>query len=75
LKTDYPNLRVRPVLGDFEHLAPLPDDLPQGRRIGFFPGSTIGNLQPADAERFLTAARRMLGEGALFILGVDLVKE
>nr|WP_308384587.1 ergothioneine biosynthesis protein EgtB [Brevundimonas nasdae] len=75
LKADYPKLRVRPVLGDFEHLALLPDDLPTGRRIGFFPGSTIGNLQPADAERFLTAARRMLGEGALFILGVDLVKE
>lgn len=75
LKTDYPKLRVRPVLGDFEHLAPLPDDLPTGRRIGFFPGSTIGNLQPADAERFLAAARRMLGEGSLFILGVDLVKE
>nr|WP_314434342.1 ergothioneine biosynthesis protein EgtB [uncultured Brevundimonas sp.] len=74
LQTDYPTLRVRPVLGDFEHMAPLPDNLPQGRRIGFFPGSTIGNLQPGDAERFLTAARRMLGEGALFILGVDLVK-
>ncbi len=75
LQADYPTLRVRPVLGDFEHLAPLPDDLPQGRRIGFFPGSTIGNLQPADAERFLSSARRMLGEGALFILGVDLVKD
>lgn len=74
IQAAYPKLTVRPVLGDFEHMAPLPCDLPQGRRIGFFPGSTIGNLQPADAERFLTAARRMLGEGALFILGVDLVK-
>jgi dimethylhistidine N-methyltransferase len=75
IRADYPTLRVQPVLGDFEHLAPLPDDLPLGRRVGFFPGSTIGNLQPAEAERFLAAARRMLGEGALFILGVDLVKD
>ncbi|WP_428155143.1 ergothioneine biosynthesis protein EgtB [Brevundimonas sp.] len=75
IRADYPGLKVQPVLGDFEHLAPLPDDLPRGRRIGFFPGSTIGNLHPDEAERFLTAARRMLGEGALFILGVDLVKD
>ncbi|MFN7130329.1 MAG: L-histidine N(alpha)-methyltransferase, partial [Brevundimonas sp.] len=75
IRADYSGLRVQPVLGDFEHLAPLPDDLPQGRRIGFFPGSTIGNLQPDEAERFLASARRMLGEGALFILGVDLVKD
>jgi dimethylhistidine N-methyltransferase len=75
IRADYPTLRVQPVLGDFEHLAPLPDDLPGGRRIGFFPGSTIGNLQPAEAERFLATARDMLGEGALFILGVDLVKD
>ena len=74
LSAAYPALRVQPVLGDFEHLSPLPDDLPQGRRIGFFPGSTIGNLEPEEAVRFLASARRMLGEGALFILGVDLVK-
>ena len=72
---DYPDLRVQPVLGDFEHLSPLPDDLPKGRRVGFFPGSTIGNLRPDEAIRFLSDARRMLGEGALFILGVDLVKD
>ena len=75
LKLSYPRLEIRPVLGDFEHLAPLPDDLRSGRRVGFFPGSTIGNLEPEDAARFLAAARRMLGEGALFILGVDLVKD
>ena len=74
LRVAYPALRVQPVLGDFENLAPLPDDLPKGRRIGFFPGSTIGNLEPAEAVRFLTSAKGLLGEDALFILGVDLVK-
>ena len=71
----YPKLEVRPVVEDFEHLSPLPNDLPRGRRVGFFPGSTIGNLEPAEAERFLSDARRLLGECALFILGVDLVKD
>jgi len=75
IRADYPGLRVQPLLGDFEHLSPLPDDLPHGRRIGFFPGSTIGTLEPDEAVRFLASARRMLGEGALFILGVDLVKD
>jgi len=75
VRADYPELTVRPELGDFEHLGALPEDLPRGRRIGFFPGSTIGNLDPREAERFLASARRMLGEGALFILGVDLVKD
>ena len=75
IAVSYPALSVRPVLGDFERLGPLPDDLPTGRRIGFFPGSTIGNFEPDEAVAFMTAARRILGEGALFILGVDVVKD
>lgn len=71
----YPGLKVAPLVGDFLHLAALPDGIGNGRRVGFFPGSTIGNLEPAEAVAFLTAARRQLGEGALFILGVDLVKD
>ncbi|WP_298743072.1 ergothioneine biosynthesis protein EgtB [uncultured Brevundimonas sp.] len=70
----YPGIRVAPLVGDFLHLAALPEGIGDGRRIGFFPGSTIGNLEEAEAVAFLTAARRQLGEGALFILGVDLVK-
>ena len=70
----YPGLKVAPLVGDFLHLAALPEGIGQGRRVGFFPGSTIGNLEPGEAAGFLTVARRQLGEGALFILGVDLVK-
>ncbi|HYC67849.1 ergothioneine biosynthesis protein EgtB [Brevundimonas sp.] len=70
----YPDLKVAPLVGDFLHLAALPEGIGAGRRVGFFPGSTIGNLHPAEAEAFLSAARRQLGAGALFILGVDLVK-
>jgi dimethylhistidine N-methyltransferase len=70
----YPHLQVAPMVGDFLNLAPLPE-LGRGRRIGFFPGSTIGNLEPDQAVAFLANARERLGPNALFILGVDLVKD
>jgi dimethylhistidine N-methyltransferase len=70
----YPHLEVAPMVGDFLNLAPLPE-LGRGRRIGFFPGSTIGNLDPQQAIAFLANARERLGPTALFILGIDLVKD
>ncbi|MDI1326678.1 MAG: ergothioneine biosynthesis protein EgtB [Brevundimonas sp.] len=70
----YPALKVAPLVGDFLHLGALPAGIGQGRRVGFFPGSTIGNLEPDEAVAFLRAARALLGDDALFILGVDLVK-
>ena len=75
IRAAWPDLQVLPVVGDFETLGDLPEDLGSGRRIGFFPGSTIGNLSPEDAIDFLAKALRMLGDGAMFILGVDLVKD
>lgn len=75
LKSTYPALRVRPVLGDFENLPYLPDDLPTGRRIGFFPGSTIGNLDRDSAVSLMRNVRRILGPNCLFIIGLDLIKE
>ena len=70
----YPALTVHPLVGDFLHLGALPAGIGQGRRVGFFPGSTIGNLERDEAIAFLAAARGLLGPDALFILGVDLVK-
>jgi dimethylhistidine N-methyltransferase len=70
----YPAIEVTPIVGDFLNLPALPE-LGRGRRIGFFPGSTIGNLDRDAAITFLKVARQRLDEGALFILGVDLVKD
>lgn len=70
----YPALKVTPLVGDFLHLGALPSGIGSGRRVGFFPGSTIGNLERDEAIAFLKAARGLLGPDALFILGVDLVK-
>ena len=69
----YPSIEVVPVVGDFLNLPELPE-LGRGRRIGFFPGSTIGNLDRDAAIEFLKVARARLDTGSLFILGVDLVK-
>lgn len=71
----FPNLRVSPVLGDFTQALPLPEALAAAPRIGFFPGSTIGNFAPDEARGLLAAMGRTLGEGARLIIGVDLRKD
>lgn len=75
IKADYPDLKVAPVTGDFLRPIDLPAGLGSGTRVGFFPGSTIGNFEPEEAAAFLAAARRLLGDGSELILGVDLVKD
>ena len=73
LQADYPELRVEAICADYAQ----PFDLPpshRGRRAGFYPGSTIGNLAPADAQAFLSLWARRLGTGAGMIVGVDLKK-
>lgn len=74
IAADYPGLRVVPVTGDFTRKLALPRLDGAGRLLGFFPGSTIGNFAPDHAEMFLAEARETLGEGAGFLIGVDLVK-
>ncbi|MBV9509654.1 MAG: L-histidine N(alpha)-methyltransferase, partial [Caulobacteraceae bacterium] len=74
IRWDYPKLTVAALLGDFTQPIRLPAAAEGRPRTGFFPGSTIGNFTPPDAVGFLRAARRLLGQGAQFIVGVDLVK-
>lgn len=75
LRRDYPALDVQPVAADYTQRMLLPAPPPSaGRRIGFFPGSTLGNFAPEEALRFLTMAAQVLGGGAL-LLGADLVKD
>jgi dimethylhistidine N-methyltransferase len=75
LKDAYPGVLMKPVAGDFTRAIAL-GPLTQGasRRVGFFPGSTIGNFTRPDAVSFLRQARQTLGGGGLLI-GVDLVKD
>lgn len=71
----YPRLRVEAVCADFGQAFDLPAVRGQGRRLGFYPGSTIGNLEPAEAVSFLAGWADRLGPGALMIVGVDLRKD
>ena len=75
LRERRPELRVCVVPADFMDVAALPAEVPPLPRVGFFPGSTIGNLDPLEARRFLQRARDALGEGASFLVGVDLRKD
>jgi dimethylhistidine N-methyltransferase len=75
LQRDYPGLDVQPVVADYTQRLLLPAALPgAGQRVGFFPGSTIGNFTPAEALHFLQVAGQVLRGGAL-LLGADLVKD
>ena len=75
IRRDYPNLLVEPLARDFT-VGGVAPTVANGRpRVGFFPGSTIGNFDPDEAVRLLAEARTLMGEGGLFILGADLVKE
>ncbi|NGO55679.1 L-histidine N(alpha)-methyltransferase [Allomesorhizobium camelthorni] len=69
------SLWVRPVERDFMSAFEMPTGMPAGRRVGFFPGSTIGNLDAAEAEAFLSQMLRHVGPDGAAIVGVDLVKQ
>jgi dimethylhistidine N-methyltransferase len=75
LKRDLPRLQILPVAADFTKPFELPAAIFGRPRVGFFPGSTIGNFEPAEAEAFLAHAAQLLGRGAHLIVGVDLVKD
>jgi dimethylhistidine N-methyltransferase len=75
LRRDRPDLPVLPVVADICK----PFDLPAAARgaaarVGFFPGSTIGNFEPHEAADFLRNAGKILGADATLIVGVDLIK-
>lgn len=75
LRADYPRLDIQAVAADYTRALDLPAGGPRaGRRIGFFPGSTIGNFTPDEALEFLRVAAGVLRGGALLV-GADLVKE
>ncbi len=76
LAADFPDLSVVAVCADYTRpfaLPPLPG--PPGKRVGFFPGSTIGNFEPEAVVRFLAHCAELLGPEAEMLIGVDLKKD
>ena len=74
MRKDFRELGIYPVAADFTTPFALPVAVTSFPKVGFFPGSTIGNFEPHEANGFLKSARDILGQGALMIIGVDLEK-
>ena len=75
LRKDFPKLAIHPVAADFTEPFELPAAIAGMPKVGFFPGSTIGNFEPHEACSFLRSAREILGKGALMVIGADLEKD
>lgn len=74
LQSDFPDLAILPVEADFMQPFALPEAVAALPRLGFFPGSTIGNLVPRTAVDLLRAMKDSLGDGAHLLIGMDRVK-
>ncbi|UZK64887.1 L-histidine N(alpha)-methyltransferase [Sphingomonas sp. M1-B02] len=70
----FPGLPVYPVEADFLRPVPLPADVASLPKLGFFPGSTIGNMDAHDAVDLLRVMVQWLGEGSRLLIGMDRVK-
>ena len=74
LQQRFPRLEVIPVVADFARPFSLPGGIEHLPKLGFFPGSTIGNFVPSSATDLLRRFRTLLGEGAQLLIGMDRVK-
>ena len=70
----FPDISVEPVVADFARPFELPDSIAGLAKLGFFPGSTIGNFVPRSATDLLRSFRDLLGIGAQLLIGMDRVK-
>ena len=74
LAADFPKLHIEPLEADFTRPLDPPDSIAHLPRLGFFPGSTIGNLVARTAVNLLRAMVETLGRGSMLLIGMDRVK-
>ena len=74
LQEQFPRLEVIPVVADFARPFSLPGGIDHLPKLGFFPGSTIGNFVPSSGTDLLRQFRNLLGQGAQLLIGLDRVK-
>lgn len=72
---DHPELEVHAVCADYSRPLALPDAIELRRRAAFFPGSSIGNFEPAQARDLLRRIAALLDPGGSLLVGVDLKKD
>jgi L-histidine N-alpha-methyltransferase len=75
LEEDFPGLPVYPIEADFTRAIQLPAALDSSPKLGFFPGSTIGNMIPSTGVDLLRAMRQTLATGAWLFIGFDRIKD
>jgi dimethylhistidine N-methyltransferase len=75
MRARFPDLDLVPIHADFMQPVALPGDRLSANRVGFFPGSTIGNFRPHEALAFLRRLGATLGRSAAMVIGVDLKKD
>jgi len=75
LAAKFPGLPVYPVEADFMRKVALPAEVADLPKLGFFPGSTIGNMVAPTAVDLLRSMRATLGEGSQLLIGMDLIKD
>ena len=71
LHADFPWLKVYPTCADLTEPLRLPGVVADYRKVGFYPGSSIGNFEPGEARRLLGNIAASLGPGAHLLIGVD----
>ncbi len=74
LAEDFPRLRILPLEADFTYPLDPPASIAALPKLGFFPGSTIGNMVPLTAVNLLRAMIVTLGHGAMLLIGMDRAK-
>lgn len=75
LQEQFPNLPIYPLEADFMRRIDLPDQVSSSPKLGFFPGSTIGNMIARTSVDLLRFMRETLGEGAQLLIGFDRIKD
>jgi len=75
MRAAFPALPIDAVVADITTAWALPAHVPTGQRLVFYPGSSIGNFDPPQAQALLARMRAVVGEGGALLIGVDLVKE
>jgi len=75
LAAQFPWLEIHAACTDFTREMKMPPSAPQGTKVAFFPGSSIGNFDPAGAVAFLQSIATLVGPGGYLLIGVDLKKD
>jgi dimethylhistidine N-methyltransferase len=75
LLLDYPGIEIIPICADYSNNVSLPIPKKEGKRVVYFPGSSVGNFNPNSAKKFLKRIYKICGKGGALLIGVDLKKD